>query len=149
MVQGFINGIENMFGSVASAAWNMVQSLGGAVLKVLGIGSPSKVARFWGQMTGEGLVQGLLGHSSAVQSAAQQMAQQVGVGLNRGVRGGVPLGITTSVNATAAMAASGGSGNIVVQCDGRTLFTIMQSQMYKYNIRNSGTVTGVLKPVGT
>ena len=146
LVQGFINGIESMFGSIVNAAWNMIQSLGGSVLKVLGIGSPSKVAMYWGSMTGEGLVQGMLGHQNAVKQAAAKMAQGVNTGIASGIHAAVPLGITTGTSVSSALTVGGGGGNIIVQCDGKTLFNIMKSQLYKYNIRNSGTVTGIVKP---
>jgi len=33
-----------------------------------------------------------------------------------------------------------------VNVDGQRLFQIMQSQLYQYNIRNNGQVTGTVKP---
>lgn len=145
LVQGFINGITSMFSAVAGAAWNLIQSLGGPVKKLLGLGSPSKLAHYWGAMTGEGLVQGMLGHLSAVQGAAHQMAQRVGIGLSTVSNRGIPLGVVGGGAAVGGFGAA--SGNIIVQVDGKALFQIQKSQLYKYNIRNSGQVTGVLKPV--
>jgi hypothetical protein len=59
MVQGFINGITGMFGDVASAAGHLVSNLGGKVLHVLGIGSPSKVYHEIGRNVARGLILGL------------------------------------------------------------------------------------------
>jgi hypothetical protein len=38
------------------------------------------------------------------------------------------------------------SGNLIIQVNGQTLFEIAKSELYKYNIRNSGQVTGVAVP---
>jgi hypothetical protein len=62
-------------------------------------------------------------YSGAVASAA-------GAGYAPGVGGGAPAP----------------SGNLIVNVDGKQLLAIAQSQLYEYNIRNSGQVTGVVKP---
>jgi hypothetical protein len=39
-----------------------------------------------------------------------------------------------------------GTGDLIVQIDGRELLRIISGQAYKYNTRNSGVRTGILKP---
>ena len=39
------------------------------------------------------------------------------------------------------------SGSLVINIDGKRLLEIQQSELYRYNVRNSGQVTGVLKPM--
>jgi hypothetical protein len=144
---GFIHGIESMFSYVANTAFNLLKSLGGTVLKVLGIGSPSKVAIWWGKMTGHGMAQGLLGQVSNVRNAAQRMALAANTGMSTiGMRNVLPGGILRTGAATGGFG-SGGGGPLNVYVDGKKLFEIMQSRTYKYNIRNSGAVTGILRPV--
>jgi len=84
IVEGLIHGVESMFGAVASTAENLVDSLGSKVLSVLGIGSPSKVARHWGQMVGEGLGLGLDDSHGRVAMSAARLA---GVALPSGTGG--------------------------------------------------------------
>ena len=84
IVEGLIHGVESMFGAVASTAENLVDSLGHKVLSVLGIGSPSKVARYWGQMVGEGLGLGLDDSHGRVAMSAARLA---GVALPSGTGG--------------------------------------------------------------
>lgn len=73
VVEGFIHGVESMFGSVASAAWNMVKSLGSTVAHFLGIGSPSKVAHWWGEMVGEGMALGIESKATRVGQASLRL----------------------------------------------------------------------------
>jgi hypothetical protein len=151
LVEGLINGVTSMFGSVASTAENLVSSLGSKVLHVLGIGSPSRVAMYWGQMTGEGLVQGMLGKTAAVTAAAHQLALSAATGLGGAAGARVTSPVLSTAGATGAAAAAAAApaptGNVNIYVDGQKLFTILQSQLYRYNIRNSGAgVTGVWKP---
>src|SRR5262252_2191062 len=75
MVQGFIHGIESMFGSVASAAGNLISHLGGKVLHALGIGSPSKVYANVGKNVAAGLIKGLEDSITAVGRSGERMAR--------------------------------------------------------------------------
>ena len=144
LVMGFVHGIESMFGYVVNAAYNLIKSLGNTVLKVLGIGSPSKTAMWWGQMTGHGLALGMLGQVGNVKQAAMRMTSAVNAGMAAGTfRPGAVL--ATSPRAVAGTSAA--SGNVNVYVDGKKLFEVMKSQIYQYNIRNSGAVTGVVRPV--
>ena len=81
VVEGFINGIESMFGQVASAALHMVESLGSKVLHALGIGSPSKVAHWWGEMVAQGIAGGMTDNTHVVSGAAARLAGGVTAGL--------------------------------------------------------------------
>jgi exonuclease VII small subunit len=146
LVQGFINGIESMFNMVVATARNLISNFGGTILKVLGLGSPSKVAMYWGKMTGHGMALGLLGQVSNVRNAAQRMALAANTGMSTiGMRNVLPGGILRTGAATGGLGGGGGPLNVFV--DGKKLFEIMQSRTYKYNIRNSGAVTGILRPV--
>ena len=99
LVAGFIRGIESMFGAVARAALGLVESLGKKVLHVLGIGSPSKVAHWWGEMVARGFAGGIGDYMQLAADAAALMAGQVTAGLG-------PAG----AYAAAAYASGGGWG---------------------------------------
>jgi hypothetical protein len=83
LVQGLINGVTSMFGAVASTAGHLVSSLGGSVLHLLGIGSPSKVAHWWGEMVAQGLANGISSNTHLPANAAARMAGAVTGGLGR------------------------------------------------------------------
>ena len=103
LAEGFIRGIESMFGAVASAAWGMVKSVGSTVLHALGIGSPSKVAHWWGQMIAQGMADGIAEHARLPAAAAARMAAGVSAGLGAGGH--------------AAAAGAGGNGTLTVQLE--------------------------------
>jgi hypothetical protein len=88
VVTGFINGIESMFGSIVTAAGSMISHLGHSVLHLLGIGSPSKVAHWWGQMVAQGMADGIDAHAHLVAGAASRMALRVPAGLAAGAGAG-------------------------------------------------------------
>lgn len=144
LVMGFIHGIESMFDMVVATARNLISNLGGTILRVLGIGSPSRTAMWWGQMTGHGLALGMLGQVSNVRQAAMRMAGAVNSGMALGTFRAPGAVLATSPRAVAG--AGGMSGNVNVYVDGKKLFEVMKSQIYQYNIRNSGAVTGVVRP---
>ena len=130
IVEGLINGVTSMFGSVAAAAGNLVSSLGGKVLHVLGIGSPSKVAHYWGEMVAQGLANGISVNSHLPANAAAAMAARVAGGL-----GGA---------GSPALAGAGGYGGghltfEVVGDSNQVLTTLL-----KKNIRITGGNAGVL-----
>jgi len=93
-----------------------------------------------------GLAQGIQAGQQYAKSAMSSVASSIAA---QGVASpALAYGSTVAASAAApaAAAAGGGSGAITVNVDGQKLFTIMQSQTYRYNVRNSGTVTGVVKP---
>jgi phage-related protein len=75
IIQGLINGI----GSLASAVGSKIMSIAGNIKNkiqgALGIHSPSRFMAWIGQMTGQGLVNGISGMQRKVASASQGMAQ--------------------------------------------------------------------------
>ena len=75
VVQGFINGIKSLAGTIGSAFLNMVPGwIKGPFKKALGIASPSKLFAGYGRNIGEGLIQGVSGMESQVAGAAQGLA---------------------------------------------------------------------------
>lgn len=82
IIQGIVDGIRGAIGRVTQAARDIANSVSGPVKKLLGIASPSRLMRYYGQMTGEGLVDGLAGEERAVAAQAEQLAAAVAAPLN-------------------------------------------------------------------
>ena len=75
VVQGFINGIQSLAGTIGSAFLDMVPGwIKGPFMKALGIASPSKVFAGYGRNIGEGLVAGVGSMEGAVQASTQGLA---------------------------------------------------------------------------
>ena len=78
MMQGLINGINSMRGSVIAAAQSVASAAANAVNSALQIHSPSRLMIESGQYVDEGLALGMENKSRSVQAAAQAaMAQPV------------------------------------------------------------------------
>lgn len=75
IVQGLINGIENLAGAAASAAKRMVGNAIKGATDALKIGSPSKVFFQIGNWTGEGFADGILALLAKVKQAGDLLAQ--------------------------------------------------------------------------
>lgn len=75
VVQGFINGIKSLAGTIGSAFLNLVPGwIKGPFKKALGIASPSKLFAEYGRNIGEGLVAGVGSMAGAVQASTQGLA---------------------------------------------------------------------------
>lgn len=80
VVTGLWDGIKSLAGWVAGQVSSWVRSiLPGPVERLLGISSPSKVARGWGVAVGEGLVLGLGDSGRMVARASGDLARQISV----------------------------------------------------------------------
>jgi hypothetical protein len=95
-----------------------------------------------------GLILGLNAGTPALQGTMNSIAALV-ASSGAGMRA-TPYGAYAASAAAPASAAATGvggiSGNLIVQVNGQTLFEVAKSELYAYNIRNSGQVTGVVKP---
>jgi hypothetical protein len=74
VIQGLINGISSMFGSLGSIVSSIGSGILGGVKSMLGIGSPSRVMRQQGIWIGEGLALGLEDSVARVQRGARRIA---------------------------------------------------------------------------
>lgn len=79
LIQGFINGIKNMFGAVANVARNIGSKAVNGIKGVLGIHSPSKVFTEIGEQTGRGMVLGIEKMQGNVNSALREMVNPKGL----------------------------------------------------------------------
>jgi phage-related protein len=81
IVQGMINGVKSMGTTLVNAIVNLIPGpVRGVVKKALGIGSPSKVFKGFGQNIMEGLVIGLQDRSNNLNQQMARIANQVSLG---------------------------------------------------------------------
>ena len=73
IIQGMINGVKSMAGSLVSAAKGVVGSAVDGAKSLLGISSPSKVFAAIGRDTGRGFIKGLTGTQSQIKSTAEKV----------------------------------------------------------------------------
>jgi TP901 family phage tail tape measure protein len=66
LIRGLIDGIENMVGSLMSTVGGIAGDVAGGIAGALGIGSPSKLMRQYGQWTVEGFALGLEDKAAAL-----------------------------------------------------------------------------------
>ncbi|RYQ36506.1 tape measure protein [Bifidobacterium pseudolongum] len=86
LIQGLINGIGDMFGWVRDKICSLGDSILGWAKGVLGIGSPSRIFKQYGQWLDEGLAIGIDDAASRVGKAMDEMTGMViGKGLDFGV----------------------------------------------------------------
>lgn len=77
LIQGLINGIGDMFGWVKDKICNLGSNVLGWAEKVLGIGSPSRIFRQYGEWLDEGLAIGITQSTGDVQNAIDGMTGMV------------------------------------------------------------------------
>jgi hypothetical protein len=77
IMQGLIDGINNMAAKVWEAAKNVASGIGEKIAQILDLGSPSKVLIAMGEDTGEGMEIGLARSVYGVQQQAAKMASSV------------------------------------------------------------------------
>jgi len=150
LLQGLINGIKSMVGSVMNIVSGIGHDISSAFSSVLHIGSPSRVFYQHGVDTIQGYINAVLAMMPSLKSV---MAQAASAMMPASPSLALPTYGVPAASATAPAygpGVGGGSGapsgNLVINVDGKQLMEIMQSQIYQYNIRNSGQVTGTVKP---
>jgi phage-related protein len=77
VIQGMINGVKSMAGSLVSAAKGVVDGAVEGAKSLLGISSPSKVFAEIGRDTGRGFIKGLTGTEAQIKSTAEKMAASI------------------------------------------------------------------------
>lgn len=155
-ILGMLHGVESEAGNLLGEAESLAGKIAGVFSKVLHMASPSKVFFAHGANIVMGLIQGLRSYAPQAVSMVQSLANQIvsaGSAAPSIQPGALAASFASGSPSSGSIGGSTGgsgapSGNIVVQVSGQTLFEIAKSQLYQYNIRNSGQVTGVVKPAG-
>ena len=156
VIQDLINGIMSMTQDLG----NVVSGIASKIAGFFGL-SPAKE----GPLSGGGspFIRGLhfaMDIASGIETG-RRVAASAAARLAATIAGSNPTGVasygalqsqanyTTGVGAaTFAGAGVAPTGDLIINVDGQKLLSIMQSQLYRYNVRNSGVATGILKPSG-
>jgi phage-related protein len=121
LIQGLINGIRSMAGTVMSAVRNLVSGIPGMIKDALRIGSPSKITIELGAEVSAGLAVGILKNIRDIERAVMQAARAVQATLPTDFSASVQAAVGTQTSApttsagTAAVAAGSGAALTVNQ----------------------------------
>lgn len=140
VVQGFIDGIKSLAGTIGSAFLDMVPGwIKGPFMEALGIASPSKVFAEYGRNIGEGLVEGVESMHGAVAGATGELADAAAFPTLSAP--GMPAAPAMPVAAPVPVV-SGEGANLAADSSAQVTgaFASMAESM-------SGTATGVLDPM--
>jgi phage-related protein len=77
VIQGMINGVKSMAGSLVSAAKGVVSGAVEGAKSLLGISSPSKVFAEIGRDTGRGFIKGLTGTKAQIKNTAEKVMSSI------------------------------------------------------------------------
>jgi len=140
--KGFLSGLKAQQAAIEKVMAQIAASMVARLRKDLGISSPSKVFFAHGQAIAQGLA---LGIASGVGQVARAVGGLSAAASLAGTRSTVPAGALSS-------AGPGTSVNLHLNIDleGKVdegvLFRTTQQETLRYNVRNSGTTTGAMKP---
>ena len=145
LMQGLVNGIKSAWGSVTGLIGGLGHDISSVFSSALSILSPSRVFFSHGVNTMLGFANGLVAGYQYVRSTMSQVAGAV-ASTQLGVPAAAYGAAASGGGGASGSSGGGGSGTVTVNVNGQKLFQIMQSELYQYNVRNSGAVTGVVKP---
>jgi TP901 family phage tail tape measure protein len=139
--KGFLSGLEAQQAAITQVMNAIAKSMVTTLKKELGIASPSKVFYAHGAAIGQGLALGITSQTAQVGRAMKGLSAATSL---TGTRSTVPAGVLSA----------GGSQPITInlhsdvtgKLDNETVWRAQQTETLRYNIRNSGQVTGAVKP---
>jgi phage-related protein len=139
---GFLAGLKAQEKAIDAVMASIAATMVARIRKDLGISSPSKVFFAHGQAIAQGLALGIA-------SGVGQVSRAVG-----GLVAATSLAGTRSASAAGALNPAGGGAvvdlhlnlSVIGEVDKQKLLTVTKQATYRYNVRNSGSVTGILKP---
>jgi hypothetical protein len=142
-INGLIHGIESMVGGLIGEVEHIASEVSGAFSKVLSIFSPSRVFFGHGENIMLGLIGGMQAHSGAAVATISGIASQISGSFHAQANASISASTYAS---NAASSSASGQGDLVVAVDGKQLLRVIGARTYAYNQKNSGQVTGVIKP---
>jgi len=135
--QGFLSGLKGQQAAITQMMKKIADALVAQLKKDLKIASPSVVMMEHGKMVAEGFARGIESGVTRVQKAAKAMTAATSTGSLHG-------SVLTSTSSS--MIVINLRSEITGRVDKQVLWTAVQQETFRYNIRNSGQVTGGLKP---
>lgn len=139
--KGFLSGLKAQEKAIEKVMAEIAASMVKRLRKDLGISSPSRVFFTHGLAVAQGLAMGIA-------SGAGQVARAMG-GLSAaaslaGTRSAVPAGVLGSASSQTVVIQQ--HSTFTARVDRAVLFEQQQEETFHYNVRNSGRVTGAVRP---
>ncbi len=138
--KGFLSGLKAQEASINGIMQKIAKNMVTTLRKELGISSPSRVMMQHGMMVAEGLAQGMESGTARVAQAASRLSNAAVTGTasmshRAGVTGGTVQPIVINLRS-----------EVTGKMNDKEVWSAMQQQTFRYNIRNTGIVTGGVKP---
>jgi hypothetical protein len=138
--KGFLSGLKAQESAITKVMQQIARSMVATLRKELGIASPSRVMMQHGMMAAEGFAQGLESGVSRVTQASSLLASAASSGAasarNRSsIAGGSSQSITINLR-----------NEVIGKMNEKEVWSALQQQTFRYNIRNTGVVTGAVRP---
>jgi phage-related protein len=136
---GFLQGLKDQEKAIEAVMAAIAASMVKKLRKDLGIASPSQVMFDHGVLIAQGLALGIASGAGQVARATAGLSAAVSLGSTRGsyAPGALSAGGSLTVNQPITVKA---------ELNGRQIWESMQQETFHYNIRNSGAVTGTVRP---
>ena len=141
-MEGLLNGIESMAGSIIGAVEHIGSEIGHAISSVLHMASPSRVMFDHGVNTMKGLLLGMQSLHPDLIGSAQDIAGSISNSFGTAAQ----MSLRAQMSGAGASGGGVGGGDVVVNMNGAELFRILKSDLYRYNVNNGGTATGQWAP---
>lgn len=139
--RGFLSGLQAQQESITKLMDEIAKSMVATLKKELGIHSPSTVFYAHGVAVAQGLALGIASGAGQVTRAARGLSAAATL---TGIHSGIPAGVLSPGGAQPIVIRQ--QATFTAKVDRGVLFEEMQEETYRYNVRNSGQVTGAWKP---
>lgn len=145
IVQGIINGLMNMIGSLVDAVQQLASAIWDEILDFFDIGSPSKLAAWAGQMIDEGWAGGIQDNADLVEDAVSDLSDDVATELQMSpvVGSGAAMSEQTTdsridrlIQLMEEYLPQMAENRVVLEGDAEGLFNVMQNQNKIYKRMN-------------
>lgn len=149
IVQGIINGLMNMIGSLIDAVQELASAIWDGILDFFDIGSPSKLAAWAGQMIDEGFAGGITDNADLVDDAITDLGQSAAAQLDMTPQFGDISPVTQASTQQSSLdrllalmeeylpqLADGSNVNVTLEGDAEGLFNVMRDQNRVYRRMN-------------
>lgn len=145
IVQGIINGLMNMIGSLVDAVQELASAIWDEILDFFDIGSPSKLAAWAGQMIDEGWAGGIQDNADLVEDAVSDLSDDVATELQMSpvVGSGAAMSEQTTdsridrlIQLMEEYLPQMAENRVVLEGDAEGLFNVMQNQNKIYKRMN-------------
>jgi phage-related protein len=137
--KGFLSGLKSQEKAIENVMSQIAASMVSRLRKDLGIASPSRVMMEHGMMAAEGFAQGLENGVTRVSHAASALASAAS-------SGAASSSSRSSITSSQQTITINLRNEITGKMNEKEVWSALQQQTFRYNIRNTGIVTGAVRP---